>query len=443
MKNRFPGFYEPETESFDSLWKECTFIFDTNSLLNLYRYQRESRELLLTIIKGIKDRIWLPYQVAMEYHLHLHSQIIDQKSSYTDIKSSIEKRFMDQRKELIDLRHSNIAVDEIIQEIDSSLEKIKQKLSHQENSHPELINIQKELSEIIGDKIGRKYTQEELDILYNLGDERFNKKIPPGFKDRNSKKDQTSYYDGITYKNEFGDFIYWKQILEYSSNDDVKSVILVTDDRKPDWWNIVKGKNLGPLPELIQEFKNNTSGKDFYMYQTNQFLKFAKEHLTIDNPESVEKAIKDISDSNESLASLLDYPIDYVEELYNHFKENDVRKDYEDISLKLNYEKRRILEKRGSENGVFNYFIETKLYPKFFKVNEDIGLETNLRVLFNGFFQIRGVELKRLMVVGIDEVNGIVEISLKSYSKINSETIQEFNDLSEFLNAEILSVEII
>ena len=67
MKNLFPGHYKPSEEEFQKLWAECIFVFDTNILLNVYRYSEKTRERLFEILGLLQDRIWLPYQVAYEY----------------------------------------------------------------------------------------------------------------------------------------------------------------------------------------------------------------------------------------------------------------------------------------------------------------------------------------------------------------------------------------
>jgi hypothetical protein len=38
MKSIFPGHYELAPNELRELWKEAVFVFDTNVLLNLYRY---------------------------------------------------------------------------------------------------------------------------------------------------------------------------------------------------------------------------------------------------------------------------------------------------------------------------------------------------------------------------------------------------------------------
>jgi PIN like domain len=47
MRSKFPGFYRPKPEICAQKFKECVFSFDTNVLLNLYRYTPESRDNLI------------------------------------------------------------------------------------------------------------------------------------------------------------------------------------------------------------------------------------------------------------------------------------------------------------------------------------------------------------------------------------------------------------
>jgi len=50
MRNLFPGFYDRTAEELSMLWQEATFVFDTNMLLNLYRYQEETRKRFFEIL---------------------------------------------------------------------------------------------------------------------------------------------------------------------------------------------------------------------------------------------------------------------------------------------------------------------------------------------------------------------------------------------------------
>ena len=47
MLKGFEGYYPPD---FDKLWNEATFVFDTNVLLDLYRFLRQYRKEMLDIL---------------------------------------------------------------------------------------------------------------------------------------------------------------------------------------------------------------------------------------------------------------------------------------------------------------------------------------------------------------------------------------------------------
>jgi hypothetical protein len=71
-----------------------------------------------------------------------------------------------------------------------------------------------------------------------------------------------------------------------------KPMIFVTDDRKEDWWLHHHGKTIGPRPELIQEMYSKT-GLHFYMYSTDEFLKYVQTFLELrDQQTAIEETRK-------------------------------------------------------------------------------------------------------------------------------------------------------
>jgi hypothetical protein len=53
MRKMFPGHFRPKPEEFDQLLQECIFAFDTNVLLNVYRYTPETQEKLFAILEKL------------------------------------------------------------------------------------------------------------------------------------------------------------------------------------------------------------------------------------------------------------------------------------------------------------------------------------------------------------------------------------------------------
>lgn len=284
MRQEFLGYYFPTEKEFESLWSECTFVFDANMLINLYRFPKDSREAMLKIMENIKDRIWIPHQVALDYHKNLHGEIYNQKKAYDNFKDRCNVSINELINELSGLRHSNIESAGIEKILKQCLEDIAIELSNQRELQPDLVEIQNKVIRLIGNNIGVPFTPEKLEELYAIGDVRYQAKVPPGYKDLNEKKGETTLHNGITYKDEFGDFIYWRQILDKASEEvSIKSIILVTDDSKEDWVYKVKGEKKGPHPELIHEFQKECNGKQFYLYNSERFLEYAKGKLNLDD----------------------------------------------------------------------------------------------------------------------------------------------------------------
>jgi hypothetical protein len=142
------------------------------------------------------------------------------------------------------------------------------------NSDPEL----NELADQLNGRIGPEPSLDERKKLVDLARARIDQKVPPGFKDKKLGE------------RDLGDAIVWLQTLEYAKAG-ARSVILVTDDGKEDWWDITRGRTIGPRPELVKEF-NREVDRMFYMYQPSQFVKFAAERFKIAIDPDVIKEVK-------------------------------------------------------------------------------------------------------------------------------------------------------
>lgn len=270
MKSKFPGYFKPTEAEIGELWENAIFTIDANVLLNLYRYSNETKEELLKIFEKIKDRVWIPNQAAKEFFENKLSVINQQEKAYdaaTTAINSIETEFRNSRQ------HPFIS-NKLLKKFSSLAKDICKELSENKKSHSNRIlndDILERIEELFSDKVGDPFSEDEISDLVKIGEERFSKKIPPGFKDAN-KTDNTE-----KSIRRFGDFFVWKQIINYSK-ETKQSVILVTDDRKEDWWTRFKGKTLQPRPELIREFKKETENS-FHMYQSDRFLEFARKFL--------------------------------------------------------------------------------------------------------------------------------------------------------------------
>lgn len=286
MRSMFPGYYRPKADEFAEKFKECIFCFDTNVLLNLYRFTPESRESLLKVLQhaNIRDRIWLPHRVGFEYQRRRTDVLLGQQGLVGKAESIIENAITELEK----LRRTTMfAVNALIDPVRADLEAVKGKLQSKKEAKSDLMEgdpIFDALTDLFDGKVGKPYTADEEKAIHKKGKDRYDAKVPPGYEDGSKDPSDTDQY---------GDLLFWLQIIEYAKTQD-KPIILVTDDAKGDWWRKVSGETLGPRVELIEEFAKETGGRWFYMYSTEMFLKHAKEHLEAPVTPEVIKEAEDI-----------------------------------------------------------------------------------------------------------------------------------------------------
>jgi len=282
MKSKFPGYFKLSENDINKLWDNALFTFDANILLNFYRYSDETREEFIKILEKLKERIWIPHQSAQEFFDNRLSVISQQEKAYEDAISSIDSM----EKEFKNSRQHPFIPQKLLKKFSELSKEICENLNSSKDFHNKRISeddILDKVESLFDNKVGNEFSEEELKALFKEGEYRFANKIPPGFKDSN-KKDDTE-----ANSKKFGDLIVWKQTIN-KSKELKQAVILVTDDRKEDWWVRFKGKTISPRPELIKEFKLETQ-ESFYMYQSDRFLEFARDYL---NEHIDQKVIEEI-----------------------------------------------------------------------------------------------------------------------------------------------------
>lgn len=308
MKNIFQGFYQPTQPEFKELWEKATFVLDTNVILNLYRYPAEAREELIKVMDSLKDRLWIPYYVALEYQKNRLQTISDQKKTITEVISCLKSNHKDIKTKFdnfqLKKRHSSINPEDILESLDKVFnEQIKkiQELDENQLGPTDEDKVRLRIDEILKDNIGKSpEDQKKLDDIYIKAEKRFNSKIPPGYKDRKkgSEKDPECFlYNDLIYNRKYGDYLVWVELLEHAKNNSLEYIIFITDDEKEDWWLYINSfgeKKIGPRPELVKEIVSFSKVKSFYMYNSEQFLKYAKENLPVQISDESIKQVKEI-----------------------------------------------------------------------------------------------------------------------------------------------------
>lgn len=287
MRDSFPGHYFSTEPELRAIWRDCTISPDANVLLNLYRYRPSVRKKIVKVLSSIQDRLFLTFQAAKEFQEN-RLEVISNSLSAFDILAAKSGRFKEDVTKFLDEmapRHPRLGQKVIRQRILRRIEQLEAYIESERKEVPDRRRrdeIRVDIDRIFVKSLGKPFTEKELAEIYREGERRFEERRPPGYEDK--KKGETR---------QFGDLVLWKELLRQGRTTK-KPIILITDDRKEDWWLISRGEILGPRPELIAEMRQE-AGVAFHMYSAAQFIQHAQSFTdTHVSPETV----KEIQEAN-------------------------------------------------------------------------------------------------------------------------------------------------
>lgn len=252
MREKFPGWYPKKPEAIAKLWDTAIFVPDANVLLHCLRHTTVVRDELLRLFEALGDALWIPYQVGLEFQRNRLDIEFGALDAYDALLKDQEANIDKARDRLRQLRaHPTIDVQKELAALDMFFSDFKARMETARDAHPsaEIDGVLEKLTKLLEHRIGDKWPPEKLIALKNEGEDRYSKKVPPGYKDQ--KKDAGEY-------DKFGDLIIWKDIIAKAKSDK-RPVIFISDDAKEDWWWIHRGRKMGPRPELIEEFRAKPS----------------------------------------------------------------------------------------------------------------------------------------------------------------------------------------
>lgn len=331
MKNKFPGYSRKSEKEIKEIWENGIICFDANVLLNLYRYSNETRNTLLDLIRKFKDKTWLPHQSALEYNRNRYEVIADQEKAYkefTDKISQIQKDLQSTSKPPFLSENVHESLNKVFEKVSSEVDESISKYSEFLKNDP----IYQDISKLFEKRITNCYDTQRLEGIYKEGEDRYSKKIPPDYQDAKNKEGNRK----------FGDLIIWKQIIDIAK-EFKKPIILITDERKTDWWWKIKdGRNMGPRQELVEEIFNEAES-DFHMYSSERFLSYGQGFLQ----EQVNiKALEEIQEMKRA-------EMEEIRRLKIFEQKNNNRNIHR--SDKSNYLKKRYVELSKRINNVENF----------------------------------------------------------------------------------------
>jgi predicted nucleic acid-binding protein len=327
MRTLFPSYYPLDESELEALWKNATFVLDTNTLLNLFRIKESSADNILNTLEKIKDRIFIPHHVALELHRNYQSIMCKHRSNFDQVVSKLDAGYASLINSIdslsIDGRHPIIDSNELKKDIENfknkQIKKINEKkLDTNFNGHSK--KILERLTKILDGKIGEPFNKDSFEQANTEAEKRIKNEIPPGYKDSTKK---TFLHNGVEFKGSHGDYFVWKQILNHCSSESIKHLIFVTSDNKEDWWQKESGQTIGPRRELRDEIRTKGKVDHFHMYTEANFLEEIGKIIS----DSVDKeTITDIKSWNKSIKNNY-FPIEHTipkNEIYDLFNRDEI-----------------------------------------------------------------------------------------------------------------------
>ncbi len=270
-------------------------VLDTNVYLNIYDRSPEYSDFSLRVLEIIKNSILLPSTVVREFTRN-HRECFGRQ------RKKIEKactKLVDQlntTKTKIDNQCQVIKtfefpdIDNIQNRINALLDDAISVVNEYSEEHQilEIINDfnMKEDSVcrfvywlIANGKILPEFNVDSIYELTQAADRRYEKSVPPGFKDRDKN-------EGL---HKYGDYFIWEQVLRWAAQKKAP-VIFVTDDVKSDWYES-NGTELVFHSILCEEFKNRV-GTDFIGMNSREFFSAIASLNGIEKPNALVCALE-------------------------------------------------------------------------------------------------------------------------------------------------------
>lgn len=296
MRDAFPGYYKPTQDELADLWSNALIVLDTNALFNLFRYTNATREAFFKVLAAKRDRLWLPYQVGLEFQRGRLGVIEDQQQAFTNLIDKTKTALAMVTNDVGALRnHPSLDLNELRRTVDEAIKTIERKIeATREQYQAEVLAALRhdETTDMITDlyigKVGSPYDEVKMAEIVRAGAERYEAKIPPGYKDKGKPEPER-----------YGDLVLWFQILDRAESDH-SSVIFVGDDQKEDWWRSFKGRKIGPRVELVDEFQSRT-GSRIYFLTPHGLMELAKEY---DDATIGKDAVQEVAQVSEAQARL-------------------------------------------------------------------------------------------------------------------------------------------
>ncbi|WP_435769899.1 PIN-like domain-containing protein [Nocardioides sp. SYSU DS0651] len=269
--------------------RTCMVVFDTNVLLNLYRYNAETRASIVDVMTALSERLWIPHQVLEEFWRNRERALADPLGQVQQTADELEKlraAAVEQLRMWVNRAALNKADEEAVESslneafasAETLLDGLVDEAAVQRARNTQHDSVLSLLEPVLRGRVGSPMSAEKYVAAVKEGNRRAEASEPPGFAD---VKKVNRGGEGAA-----GDYLVWEQVLVEASARGVP-VLFVTGDVKRDWWRFEGNSARGPRVELARELKTRC-GQDLFMLRPDTLLGLADAVAVSVRPGSVE-----------------------------------------------------------------------------------------------------------------------------------------------------------
>lgn len=319
LLRRFHAWLQPVPSPQDTarlvFFQDALIVLDTNVLLSLYEYTAESREEVLSALSQVSGRLWMPYQVGLEFVRGRRSVLESRKRVLGDASKSVNAKLTAACQAIIAAKNTVRAQLEKYARVPGEIDSLEQLVSEAAvkehlavyhdafKAHLDMLKnghdltpvnvdtadpILPRVADLYGDRVGH---QPDDQLLQQRLDEavvfRFPNQIPPGFKD----------FGKATPLNAAGDFLIWEEVIEQAGllPEGKRRVLFVSNDVKEDWYDTSNGKQR-PWPALLDEIQRR-AGAELRLETPPDFYAGVGEYLHAELAEDTYAEIRRVSET--------------------------------------------------------------------------------------------------------------------------------------------------
>lgn len=286
----FEAYRTVSNEGVREVLRSALVVLDTNVLLNLYRYNEETRTSIVELMAALGDRLWLPRQVLEEFWRNRERALTD---PLTQVRSSVSE-MQKLRDDAVEHLHMWVNRAALAGEAAAALEALLDNaFSEAQKELDALIDdgqvsearntahdpVLAQLEPVLAGSVGPPMSKSDYGAAVKEGQRRAEAGEPPGFAD-SKKADRGA--EGAS-----GDYLVWEQLLIEATRRGVRSVAFVTGDVKRDWWRFEGGNARGPRVELAREMAERC-GAFLHILRPETLLRFADTLAVTVRPDSLQ-----------------------------------------------------------------------------------------------------------------------------------------------------------